>query len=106
MATSRTTNDFAIVAFRGTQPDDWNDLFDISRFVPLPWDVGFVHHGFADALTNVWDRLDVFGRPDVLLRMVNLAQEPASLPLPDALTDHTPLYYALHTWNDFAVNGD
>ena len=214
-------NDVAIVAFRGTQPDDWNDLFDILRLVPLPWDVGFVHNGFADALTEVWDQLhahlsalpgscriwltghslgaalafltaarigrrasgvytfgaprvgdavfaahlnhtfqqtsmryvndhdvvthvppehvvplvrythadhlrwinkdgqvgttpptlehfllDIFGRPDALLRMVNLAHEPAGFPLPDTFKDHTPLYYALHTWNDFAVNGD
>jgi len=214
-------NDLAIVAFRGTQPDDWHDLFDLAGLLPERWDVGLVHHGFADALTNVWSQLHaelsalpstcriwltghslgaalasltavrigsrasgvytygaprvgdsvfathfnqafqetsiryvndhdvvthvppehvvpfmrythtdhlrwidqngqvgtahptvehfvlhLFGKMEALLRMVNLAHEPAGFPLPDMFTDHTPLYYALHTWNDFATNGD
>src|SRR5258705_7411841 len=49
---------FAIVAFRGTQPDDWKDLFEIVRFLPTPWDVGRVHTGFADALEAVWGPLE------------------------------------------------
>jgi hypothetical protein len=49
---------FAIVAFRGTQPDDWRDLFDIARFEPTAWDVGHVHKGFAAALDVVRNDLD------------------------------------------------
>jgi hypothetical protein len=47
---------------------------------------------------------DVFGNGEVILDIVNLAQQNVQITLPDALVDHTPLYYALHTWNDFAVN--
>jgi hypothetical protein len=210
----------AIVAFRGTQPDDWADLFDIVRLVPRPWDVGFVHGGFATALDRVWPELhsaigtlpagcrlwltghslggalallaavrlgtrasglytfgaprignatlaarvgqqfdsrsiryvndhdvvthvpppvaafpgrythadqlrwispdghigstsptiphfitEIFGTPGLFLDVIQLSQEGRRISLPDALVDHTPLYYALHTWNDFAVNG-
>jgi triacylglycerol lipase len=45
---------------------------------------------------------DVFGSPRFLLHTINDAMA-ARLPVvPDALTDHTPLYYVLHAWNDFA----
>jgi pimeloyl-ACP methyl ester carboxylesterase len=213
-------DEFAIVAFRGTQPDDWHDLFDIARFEAVEWDVGHVHDGFKAALEAVWDPLedaldalapecavwftghslgaalatlaayryrdraagvctfgsprtgngvlaghfdavfeersiryvndhdavthvppdifalphglythvdhlrwinkdgqigttqptllhfvrDVFGSSNVLLDLINLAIEGATLELPDALTDHTPLFYALHCWNDFAIH--
>ncbi len=211
---------FAIVAFRGTQPDDWRDLFSVSRFVPVAWDVGHVHRGFAEALEAVWRPLaaaldslpagcrvwftghslggalaalaafrrrsqvgglytfgsprvgdgvfatqldstlgqrsiryandhdvvthvppepfafpgrythvrnlrwinkdgqvitteptvrhfvqDVIGDTAFLLDVVQLAESGAQVSLPDALADHTPLFYALHTWNDFAVHG-
>jgi hypothetical protein len=211
----------AIVAFRGTEPDDWHDLFDISRFVPIPWDVGRVHQGFAAALDKVWPQLhaallalpgtcriwltghslgaalasmtavrigsrasgvytygaprigtaafasrindtfrhtsiryvndhdvvtdvpppefalpslythadherwidedggigtgqptgldsvlaDVLGGTALLLQLIQLCRQGVLISLPDTLTDHTPLYYALHTWNDFAENG-
>jgi pimeloyl-ACP methyl ester carboxylesterase len=49
---------FAIVAFRGTQPDDWADLLDDARYRPVRWDVGRVHMGFADAFERVRPRLD------------------------------------------------
>lgn len=203
----------AVVAFRGTQPDDWHDLLDISRFVPIPWDVGLVHKGFARALAKVWDDLRgaidalpstcriwltghslgaalasltavrigtrvsgvyTYGAPRIgnavfasrigqtlrqtsiryvndtdvvthvppefgfpythadhlrrinkdgqigttqptfqnlvvdlfdLLRILELCRQGVLVELPDTLTDHTPLYYALHTWNDFAESG-
>ena len=212
---------FAIVAFRGTQPDDWSDLFDIARFFPVAWDVGHVHGGFAEALEAVWRPLeaaldslpggcpvwftghslgaalaslaafrrrsqagglytfgsprvgdgvfaaaldrtfdrrsiryvndhdvvthvpperfalpiglythlrhlrwinkdgqvvttdptvvhfiqDVFGDTAFFLDVVDLLERGARVRLPDGVADHTPLFYALHTWNDFAVNG-
>ena len=48
---------------------------------------------------------DVFGSSRVMLDIVNLSQQNIQITWPDALVDHTPLYYALHTWNDFAANG-
>lgn len=218
---AHNNTDLAIVAFRGTQPDDWHDFFDIARLIPVHWDVGRVHQGFADALRHVWwsqlsgalnalpstcriwltghslgaalasltavrlgsrasgvytfgaprigdttfaahfnqafqhnsiryvndhdvvthvppehvlpwvkyahtDFLrwidpdgnvgttqatehfvsQLFGEMEALLQMVDLAHQPAGFPLPEMFTDHTPLYYALQTWNDFAVNGN
>jgi triacylglycerol lipase len=52
---------FVIVAFRGTEPDDWQDLFDNAQFVLAPWDRPGtnVHAGFKDALEDVWDDLQV-----------------------------------------------
>jgi triacylglycerol lipase len=50
------TDAFVIVAFRGTQPDDWRDLFDIARVKRAPWAFGGkVHRGFLDAHTRIWD---------------------------------------------------
>lgn len=211
---------FAIVAFRGTQPNDWQDLFSDVLLKAVPWDVGRVHQGFGKALERVWKPLeaalnqltdrpvwftghslgaalaclaafrrgthaagvytfgsprvgngvfggnfdslfvgrsvryandhdvvthvpseilafpygrythlnelrwinkdgqvgtteptvkhfvqDIFGSSRTLLDIVNLSQQDIQIALPDALVDHTPLYYALHTWNDFAMNG-
>lgn len=60
--TIATNGAYAIVAFRGTQPDDWQDLFSIVRWKPKQWDAGHVHGGFAEALDVAWpkvkDRLD------------------------------------------------
>jgi hypothetical protein len=47
----------AIVAFRGTQPDRWVDIFSDVRWVPRAWDIGHVHHGFADAFEVAWPAL-------------------------------------------------
>ena len=217
---------FAIVAFRGTQPDDWTDIFDDACYQTTRWDAGHVHHGFARRLDTLDESLrrfigqlpagcrvwftghslgaavatlaayrfrdvtggvytfgsplvgnavfsglfaqangprsfryvndhdivtrvppapfaapngsythvdhgrwidkdgnigtampsllqfvrDVFGRPTAVLdlidlhgrtlaNLVTLRRQPT---LPDSLGDHTPLYYALHCWNDFA----
>lgn len=50
---------FAIVAFRGTEPDQSSDIFDDARFVLVPWDDtgASVHAGFLDALNRVWPSL-------------------------------------------------
>lgn len=210
--------DFAIVAFRGTQPGDWSDLFDDACFAPVRWDAGYVHQGFARRLSNISEPLDralgrlapscrlwftghslgaaaatlaafrhrartggvctfgsplvgngdftaafagalgarstryvndhdmvtrvppepfafphgtyahvdhgrwisedgqigttrpslahfvraVFGRANVALDLVEMHSRGFGHSLPDALSDHTPLYYVLHCWNDFA----
>jgi triacylglycerol lipase len=211
---------FAIVTFRGTQPDAWQDVFSDVLLKARPWDVGHVHQGFGKALEPIWTPLeaalnqmkdrpvwftghslggalatlaafrrrehqggvytfgsprvgngifagtfdsrfversiryvndhdvvthvpsegvafphgrythvnylrwinkdghvgtteptvkhfvqDVFGSSRMFLDIINLTRQDIRITLPDALIDHTPLYYALHTWNDFAVNG-
>ena len=212
--------DFAIAAFRGTQPDDWNDVLNDVMFQSVAWDEGHVHRGFArgldvvreplgqalkalparcrvwftghslgaalatlaayryrdvaagvytfgsplvgngvfagrfdsvfeerslryvndhDAVTHVppepfalphglythvdhlrWITKDgqiattpptlahfvrvVFGRSNALLDIVGLHLADARISLPAALADHTPLYYGLHCWNDFALH--
>jgi triacylglycerol lipase len=55
-----STDQFVIVAFRGTEPDDWHDLFDIAQFVPVPWDRPGtnVHAGFKRSLKRVWKQLE------------------------------------------------
>jgi triacylglycerol lipase len=50
---------FVIVAFRGTEPDDWQDLFDDAQFGLAPWDRPgtSVHAGFKRSLERVWQGL-------------------------------------------------
>ena len=52
-------NGFAIVSFRGTEPDQSSDIVDDARFALVPWDDtgASVHAGFLDALNRVWPRL-------------------------------------------------
>ncbi|HSS52343.1 MAG TPA: lipase family protein [Thermoanaerobaculia bacterium] len=49
--------EFAIVAFRGTQADDWRDLFDDSRFALTDWMNGRVHCGFKAAFLRIQEKL-------------------------------------------------
>src|SRR5258706_955163 len=49
--------EYAIVAFRGTQSDDWRDLFDDARFKLTEWKTGHVHAGFKDAFERIRDSL-------------------------------------------------
>jgi triacylglycerol lipase len=53
------TNDFIVVAFRGTQPDQFSDVFDDAVFRLVPWSrpSALVHAGFKGALDRVWPRL-------------------------------------------------
>ena len=49
------TKGLVIVSFRGTQPDDLHDLFDIIRIKHRPWQFGgSVHEGFLDAHNQIW----------------------------------------------------
>jgi hypothetical protein len=54
-----TGGNAAIVAFRGTQPDQWSDIFDDAFAVLVPWDRkgSGVHAGFKLALDRVWPKL-------------------------------------------------
>jgi hypothetical protein len=49
---------FVIVAFRGTEPDDWEDVLTDAQIALVPWRVGKVHQGFRDALDRIWPRLE------------------------------------------------
>jgi pimeloyl-ACP methyl ester carboxylesterase len=46
-----------IVAFRGTQPHEWEDILSDIRTAQVPWDVGHAHKGFAAALDGIWAAL-------------------------------------------------
>jgi hypothetical protein len=50
----------AIVAFRGTQPDDWQDIFDDACYVTTAWDAGHVHRGFARRLETLDEEIRRF----------------------------------------------
>jgi hypothetical protein len=54
-----TASAAVIVAFRGTEPDQWRDIFDDASFALAPWVRAgtLVHRGFRDALQRIWDRL-------------------------------------------------
>jgi triacylglycerol lipase len=49
--------DFAIVAFRGSQPDDWGDIFDDASFGQTQWKTGHVHAGFKGAFERIKEKL-------------------------------------------------
>jgi hypothetical protein len=48
---------FALVAFRGTQPDEWTDILDDAHFRLVNWSKGMVHEGFARAFERIRPRL-------------------------------------------------
>lgn len=50
--------DFVIVAFRGTQPDQWKDILADANIILVPGDTGFVHFGFKKAFEVVKPQLD------------------------------------------------
>ena len=51
-------DDWALVAFRGTQPDQWGDILDDLRFPPVAWTHGSVHGGFEDAFSRIRPALE------------------------------------------------
>ena len=53
-----THDRFAIVAFRGTQPHDWNDILADVNVVLVPWKTGLVHLGFRKAFEAIRPQLD------------------------------------------------
>ena len=52
----------AVIAFRGTQPDSFQNILTDVRFVPTSWpeSAGFVHSGFAQGLRSVRTQLDAW----------------------------------------------
>jgi triacylglycerol lipase len=51
-------NDFVIVAFRGTEPDEWQDMLTSSNIKLVPWQAGMVHRGFKEAIDEIWPSLE------------------------------------------------
>lgn len=51
---------FAIVTFRGTQPNDWSDIFDDACYKAEPWEGAHVHRGFARRLRNLDEVMGAF----------------------------------------------
>ena len=54
-----SNNDFVIVAFRGTEPDEWQDMLTNAKIKLVPWDHGRgkVHKGFMEANEEIWKKL-------------------------------------------------
>ena len=50
--------DFLVVAFRGTQPGQWQDVLADANLVQAPWDTGRVHLGFKNAFNVIRPQLD------------------------------------------------
>lgn len=50
--------DFVVVAFRGTQPDQWKDVLADANIVLAPWQTGMVHLGFKRAFNVIRPQLD------------------------------------------------
>jgi len=46
--------DAVIVAFRGTQPDEWKDVLADAKADQVPWHGSHVHRGFSDAVADIW----------------------------------------------------
>jgi triacylglycerol lipase len=49
--------DWLLVAFRGTEGDQWGDILTDARFAQIPWKVGHTHAGFTDAVRRIEPKL-------------------------------------------------
>ncbi len=49
--------DWLVVAFRGTEPDRWEDIVTDAGLALVPWSTGLVHCGFSEAIKDVWPAL-------------------------------------------------
>ena len=50
--------DWVVVAFRGTEPDAWQDILTDVNIVLVPWQTGLVHLGFKNAFDLMRPALD------------------------------------------------
>ena len=50
--------DWAVVAFRGTEPDQWKDVLTDVDILLVPWTSGLVHLGFKKAFEEIRPQLD------------------------------------------------
>jgi len=49
---------FVIVAFRGTEPDEWEDILTDAMIALVPWRTGKVHFGFKQGMDAIWPALE------------------------------------------------
>jgi hypothetical protein len=49
---------FVIVAFRGTEPDEWEDILTDAMIALVPWRTGNVHFGFEQGMDAIWPVLE------------------------------------------------
>lgn len=49
---------FVIVAFRGTEPDEWEDILTDAMIALVPWRTGTVHCGFKQGVDAIWPALE------------------------------------------------
>jgi triacylglycerol lipase len=49
---------WVVVAFRGTQPDEWKDILADANILLVPWRTGLVHCGFKKAFDAIVPQLD------------------------------------------------
>ena len=53
------TSDYAVLAFRGTEPDEFRDTLQDIKIPLVPFDrPGNVHAGFLEALEHVWQQVE------------------------------------------------
>jgi triacylglycerol lipase len=52
------TSDAVIVAFRGTEPDEWDDMLTNVKVELVRWPNGRVHRGFKEAVDAIWTTLE------------------------------------------------
>src|SRR5262245_43349684 len=50
-------SDHVIVAFRGTESNEWPDVLTDLKVAQVPWTSGLVHKGFSDAIGDIWLKL-------------------------------------------------
>ena len=50
--------DFVVVAFRGTQPGQWEDVLADANILLTSWKTGKVHRGFKKAFEDITQQLD------------------------------------------------
>jgi hypothetical protein len=50
-------DDWLLIAFRGTEPDQWQDILADANIPLVPWQAGKVHLGFKLALDAIWPSL-------------------------------------------------
>ena len=51
-------SDALLVAFRGTEPDEWKDSLTDANLLLVSWTTGHVHKGFREAIAEIWPALE------------------------------------------------